>query len=465
LSAALELACSALAGREAWLVGGAVRDRLLAAADPVDLDLVVSVDPASAARAIGRAAGAPVFALSEAFGAWRVVARDRTWQIDVAAVQGGTLADDLARRDFTVNAMAEPLGGGELVDPYDGRGDLAAGRLRMVSAEALDADPLRVLRLVRLACTLALEPEPATLAAARERAIRVDTVAAERIWAELRRIVAAPSVRAGVDLLQAVGLTERILPELAALRGVEQNRYHHLDVYDHTLAVLDAVVALERDPGASLGAPELAEPIRAFLAEPLADEITRAVALRFGALLHDIAKPETQVRHEDGTVMGFPGHADLGAEQARAVLTRLRTSERLRAHVAALARHHLRLGYLVHEAPLDRRAVYRYLVATRPVEVDVSLLSVADRLATLGCKSDESVARHLDVARTVLPAALRFEREAARPPLIRGDALAHVLGIAPGPALGRLLAAIEEARYAGEVATADEALALARRLA
>ncbi|MCW2993151.1 MAG: hypothetical protein JWQ18_646, partial [Conexibacter sp.] len=205
-------------------------------------------------------------------------------------------------------------------------------------------------------------------------------------------------------------------------------------------------------------------PLRAFLAQPLADELTRATALRFGALLHDAAKPETQAFHEDGSVLGFPGHADLGAERSRAALTRLKASEKLRAHVALLARHHLGLGYLVHKTPLDRRTIHQYLVRTSPVEVDVSLLSIADRLATRGRKAQEAIAKHLDVARTVLPAALAFADWTAQPPLIRGDELADALEIRRGPRLGELLATIDEARYAGEIATPSGAIALARGL-
>jgi tRNA nucleotidyltransferase/poly(A) polymerase len=186
--------------------------------------------------------------------------------------------------------------------------------------------------------------------------------------------------------------------------------------------------------------------------------------LRLGALLHDVSKPETQARHADGSILGFPGHAEQGAEVTRAVLTRLRTSERLRAHVAGLTRHHLALGFLVHEAPLDRHAIHRYLVRTAPVEVDVSLLSVADRLATRGRKADEAIARHLEVAREVLPAALAYPDFAAQPPLVRGDELAAALGMRPGPGLGALLGELTEARYAGEVSTRDEAVALAREL-
>jgi poly(A) polymerase len=127
-------------------------------------------------------------------------------------------------------------------------------------------------------------------------------------------------------------------------------------------------------------------------------------------------------------------------------------------------RHHLRLGFLVHERPLSRRALYRYLTTTEPVEVDVTLLSVADRMATRGRKAQESIAKHVDLAREVLPATLAWRAEGRRVPLVRGDALAAALGIGDGPLVGRLLAEIDEARFAGEVATPDEAIALAARL-
>jgi poly(A) polymerase len=457
---ALEAARGALAGVPAWVVGGAVRDELLGR-PTADLDLVVDGDVRGVAKALSRAAGGPAFELSDAFGAWRVVGPAHRWQVDVAPMQGGSLAEDLAKRDFTINAMARPLAGGDVVDLHRGADDLAARRLRMVAPSSFDDDPLRTLRLARFASELAMDPDPDTVSAAKTRAPRIVEVAAERVFAELKRVVAADRVLEGLALMNTLGLTPHVLPELSALRGIEQNRYHHLDVHDHTLEVLAEAVALERDPGAALGA-ELDVPLRAFLAQPLADELTRGTALRFGALLHDAAKPETQAFHADGTVLGFPGHADLGAERARAALTRLRTSEKLRAHVALLARHHLGLGYLVHKAPLDRRTIHQYLVKTAPVEVDVSLLSIADRLATRGRKADEAIAKHLEVARIVLPQALAYADWAAQPPLIRGDELARALEIRRGPRLGELLAAIAEARYAGDVATADEAIALAR---
>ncbi len=438
-----------------------MRDGLLCR-PTTDLDVVVETDARAAARHLARAARGPVFELSDAFGSWRVMAPDRSWQVDVSPLRGGSLGADLALRDFTVNAMAQPLDGGELVDPHGGAADLRAGRLRAVGERSLRDDPLRVVRLVRLAAQLGLTADAHTTRLARASAHAVAGVAQERVFAELKLILAADGAIASLAFMDGLGLTAAILPELDALRGVQQNRYHHADVHAHTIEVLEQTLALQAEPADVFGAQH-APAITALLAEPLAEDVDRGFALRLGALLHDIAKPATLGHRDDGSPT-FVGHDRAGADLARALLTRLRASERLKAHVAALARHHLRLGFLVHEAPLSRRALYRYLTTCEPVEVDVTLLSVADRLATRGRKAQESIARHLELARAVLPAALAWRAQGARAPLVRGDELAAALGIEPGPGLGRLLAQLDEARFAGDVVTAQDAIALAARL-
>ena len=455
------LTAEALRGLRAWLVGGAVRDAILGR-PTFDLDVAVEGDVAAAARSLARTAGGPVFELSDAFGSWRVMARNRGWQVDLSPLRGGSLEADLALRDFTVNAIAEPLEGGARVDPHGGVRDLAAGCLRAVGPEAFAADPLRVVRLVRLASELGLGADPATCALARTSAPGAATVAQERVFAELKRIVAGDGVIASLALMDDLGLTAAILPELHALHGVDQNRYHHADVYAHTIEVLERAMELQADPGATFGAAH-ADAVRAVLAEPLAEDVDRGFGLRIGALLHDVAKPVTLGRRDDGTPT-FLGHDSAGAELSREILTRLRAGEKLKAHAAGLARHHLRLGFLVHERPLARRALYRYLRTTEPVEVDVTLLSVADRLATRGRKAPESIAKHLELAREVLPAALQWRTQGRRVPLVRGDALATELGLADGREIGRLLAEIDEARFAGEIATRQEAVALAAAL-
>ena len=200
--------------------------------------------------------------------------------------------------------------------------------------------------------------------------------------------------------------------------------------------------------------------LRALLDEPLADELTRGQALRFGALLHDIAKPQTRGVTAQGRVT-FMGHDVAGAQLSRDILQRLRASERLADFVAAVTRHHLRLGFLVHEMPLDRRAVYRYLDRCAPVAVEVTVLSVADRLATRGDNAERAIAGHLELARQLTGAGLAWRADPPRPP-VRGDTLARALGLAPGPRIGELLHELEEAGYAGEVSGPEEAIAYAR---
>jgi poly(A) polymerase len=458
---AVALARESLAGQSAWVVGGAVRDRLLGRTTS-DVDFVVDGDVRAAARALGRAARGPAFELSDEFGAWRVIASDRSWQADISPLRADTLEGDLALRDFTINAIAEPLAGGDRIDPHGGAQDLAARRLRAVGPRSFAEDPLRALRLVRLAGELGFDPDSTTITLARDHAAALAGTAQERVFAELKRIVAGDEVLAGLRLMDELGLTAVVLPEIAALRGIEQNHYHHADVHGHTIEVLEQTVALQADPSETLGDAHAGE-VRALLAEPLADELDRAAAMRFGALLHDAAKPRTLGHRDDGAPT-FYGHDRAGAQLARDVLTRLRASEKLKAHVAALVRHHLRLGFLVHEVPLSERALYRYLATCAPVEVDVTLLSVADRLATRGRNADEAIAKHVGLARDVLGGALAWRAAGPRAPLVPGDQLAAELGIHPGPELGRLLAEIDEARYAGEVTSREEAVSLASRL-
>ncbi len=493
----LELTRAALAGRQAWLVGGAVRDRLLGRRTG-DLDVVLDGEPREAARALAEMARAAAFALSEQYGGWRVVARDGAWQVDFERLRGASLEEDLALRDFTVNAIAEPLGepgapaeagrhapsaladsgmrakrvspesvpvsASELIDPLGGLEDLSRRRLREAGPRAFAEDPLRVLRLVRLAVELDLEVDADTRAHAHAHAAALGEVAPERIFMELRRIIDAPGAVAGLELMGEVGAIAVVLPELEALRGVTQSRYHHRDVYGHTLEVLEQVIALQEQPAAMLGdGDQHREALTALLAEPLADGLTCGGALRWGALLHDAAKPLTrEVRPSDGRVT-FIGHDARGAQLAGEVLTRLRASGRLQAHVAALVRNHLRLGFLVHEPqPLARRSVFAYLRACEPVEVDVTLLSVADRLATGGERAAEAIDAHLRLARGMLGDALDWRAEGSPRPLLRGDELVSELGIPAGPRLGELLEELLQAQYAGEIATREDALAYAR---
>ncbi len=447
-------------GPEAWLVGGVVRDDLLDR--PLrDVDLAVQGEPEAAARAVARELRGPAFCLSEQFGAWRVLDSRRRFVCDISPLQGATIEEDLGRRDFTVNAMAVPLRGGETIDPHDGRADLEARRLRVLGAQAYDHDPLRALRLVRLAAELGLAPDADTERLTASAAPRLSEPAPERVFAELRRLVVASGALEGLGLGARLGVLGAVLPELTALQGIEQSRFHHLDVFDHTIDVLRRLIELEADLPSVFG--DLAGALREQLDQPLADELSRGQALRLAALFHDVAKPATRGVRADGKVT-FIGHDSAGQDMVGDVFRRLRTSERLRAYVGKLTREHLVLGFMVHRPPLDARTVHSYLRRTEPVEVEVTLLSCADRMATRGAGQEPWVAAHLELAREVMAPALAWRAHGPPRPLLRGDELAEELGITPGPEVGELLDSLEAAVYAGEVSDRAQAVDHARRM-
>ena len=299
----------------AWIVGGAIRDAWLAR-EVTDVDLAVAADERQAAQAIAGEVGGAVFQLSEEFGSWRAVAPDGAWHVDVVRLRGDGIEDDLALRDFTVDAIATPLAqpGTELIDPHSGLADLRSKALRAVSDQSFVHDPLRVLRAARIASGLALRVEPATLELARAQAGRAGEQAGERQFTELRLLLTGDHPVRGLELLDELKATKAVLPELEALRGVEQSPYHHLDVRDHTIEVLSRLIRLEGGLEGSLG--DAAEQVRAVLAEPLADGLTRGGALRFAAVVHDLGKPQTRTEAEGGRVL-FIGHDRAGAAIAR----------------------------------------------------------------------------------------------------------------------------------------------------
>jgi tRNA nucleotidyltransferase/poly(A) polymerase len=456
-SAVLDELRPLLAGGEAHFVGGCVRDVRLGR--PVtDVDVVVPGDPAPAARRVARATGGSPFALSEAHGAWRVVLDGRT--VDVTARRGGDIVADLGERDFTVNAMAIPVAGpeGDVVDPFGGLGDLSGRRMRLVSERVFTDDPLRLMRLARIAHELGFEVDADAERAAQRDAHLADRAAGERIYAEMRRLIAPDHPDAAIRLLDRLGVLDVVLPEATAMRGCEQSPFHHLDVFEHTLQVLDAAADISAHPGHYL--PRHAESLGRALDETVGDELDQRTALRLAVLFHDIEKPSTRTVSQDGRI-GFMGHDRKGAETTGRILKRWRAATSTIRFCALLVAEHLRLGFMVHDRPLDRRDAYRYLRATTPYTEASIVVSLADRFATRGVRARQSYVRaHAETADELLSVVAELERE-ERPPLLRGDEIAELTG-AEGPRIGELVDALAEEQAAGTVRTRDEAVAFVR---
>jgi poly(A) polymerase len=440
-------------GEAGWLVGGCLRDELLGLAVK-DVDIVLDGRPEPFARQLADKLQGGVFASSEEFGTWRIVLGPV--HVDVAplrpmdpgalaATRAARLEADLRARDFTVDALARPLDGGELVDPLEGIADLAAKRLRLCSASALRDDPLRVLRLFRLARAFDLLPEADAVAAARRAAPGLAKVSGERIRDELSAILAARKAAAAFRDLAVVDALAVALPELEGLRGIGQNPYHHLDVFGHTLEALTYVPGVVRQLG---GAEHLTPPDEAGL-----PGVAPHVPVSWAVLLHDIGKPAARTVTDDGRVI-FWHHDELGRRMAGDIGARLHFSSRFNAYVGTLIRQHLRLGFLTREQPLTRRALARYRRDVSPWVFESVVVSLCDRLATRGEKTSlTSMARHYRLARSLWS-------EVSKAPVRRmlsGDEVMALLDLKPGPAVGQALEALEEEVEAGEVTSAAAA--------
>ena len=451
-------------GVRAWVVGGAVRDAALGR-DVIDADL--AVEPGAerdAAQAIARAGGGAVFRLSEEFGTWRAVAAEQGWHVDVSRLRADSIEGDLTHRDFTINAIAVPLADLDSppIDPHDGLGDLDRRLVRVVSERSFADDPLRLLRAARVAAALEFEIEPGTIDLARAEARRAAEPAGERRLAELRLLVSGHDPIRAFELLDSLGATSGVLPELEALHGVEQNPNHHLDVHGHTIEVLRRLLEVEADLDTYAG--ESADGVRELFAEPLGDGFNRREGLRLGALMHDIGKPATKGEHAG--YVTFIGHDSVGAELVAESLASLEASRALTRYVSGLTRNHLHLGFMVHERPLPARRLYEYLARCGDVAPDVTLLTAADRMSARGSGSvaaPEMIAAHLDLVREVLPAALEWHRGGPPGVPIAGDELARELEIDEGPRLGELIEELRAAVFAGEVTDRDGAVEHARR--
>jgi putative nucleotidyltransferase with HDIG domain len=366
-----------------------------------------------------------------------------------------------------------------LIDVVGGLADLEDGCVRAVSDQAFQDDPLRLLRAVRIAAELGFQIEPQTAAWAQRDAHLLAEPSAERMREEFVRTLSLPGAAVSLERLDVFGLLALVLPELEALKGVEQSPPHRRDVWRHTLTIVDileGVVAAATGQGepSSADVPptawsDLTRVLSQFagnVTDHLAVEVSsghdRLQLLKLAALLHDVGKPKTQSEGDDGRIH-FYNHELVGAQMAAARLRDLRFSrdeiERVRTIIGA----HMRPAHLARADDLTRRAIYRFFRATSCGGVDVVLLCLADHLATWGPDlREERWARRLEVAETLLTHWFdRYAETVDPPPLLTGGELITEMSLEPGPRIGRLLRTLQEAQAAGEVQTREEALAFA----
>jgi poly(A) polymerase len=450
-----------------WVVGGALRDLL--SGDAVhDLDVAVSGGALELGSRLAGRLHAAYVVLDARRGACRVVPRDRGAPLDLMDLRAPSVEGDLRARDFTVNALAAEVaqllraGVAPIVDPTGGLEDLAGRVVRACGPTAIDEDPVRALRGVRLALRPGWRLEDRTEASIAAAAPLVAHVAAERVRDELVGILADPAAGAGLRCLDRLGVLVVLLPESAAMRATEQPRPHRFDVWEHSLRTVEGVDAL------LLGLDRLGPSgpaLHDHLAEDLGDGLSRREALKLAALLHDVAKPETRTEEEGGRVR-FIGHDSAGARRTEAIAARLRLSRRAGQVIERLVAEHLRPMHLSQAEVITPRARFRFFRALGDEARDLLLLALADAAALTGASPLAVWAGPGgDVVRALLAGAEEEAAAAAAPPLLRGEDVMAAFRLAPGREVGRLLALAREAQVLGLVTTREEALAHLRRTA
>ncbi len=445
----------AAGGFELALVGGSVRDLILGRSpESPDLDFATDARPEQVLELI-RGWAHDQWEIGIAFGTvglvrdgvrcevttYRSEIYDRTSRNPVVSY-GTTLLEDLERRDFSVNAMAvalTPPGRAVFVDPFFGLRDLAAGVLRTPGPPetSLTDDPLRMMRAARFAATLGVRPVPELVAAMRAYAERLAIVAVERIRDEFVKTMLGDDPVAGLELLVDTGLADVMLPELPAMKLSIDEHAQHKDVYVHSLTVLAQAVALEqRLPD---GGPDL--------------------VVRLAALLHDIGKPSTKRAMEGGKV-SFHKHELVGARMARHRLREMRFGKEIIAPVCELISLHLRFHGYGEQAWTDA-AVRRYVVDAGDQLERLHVLTRSD-CTTRNRRKAALLAAGYDALEERIARLGEEENLRAIRPDLDGNAIMRILGLGPGPAIGRAYAHLLELRLTRGPMTESEAEAALR---
>jgi tRNA nucleotidyltransferase/poly(A) polymerase len=474
-----------LPDEEIYLVGGAVRDMLLSRSSP-DLDFAVPSRGMALARRAANALQADYMTLDHERDTGRVIVTGpdgtRTY-LDFATYRGNSLEEDLRARDFTMNAIAFDLHGQTLLDPLNGGSDLRARLIRACSPTSFSDDPVRILRAVRQAAAFGFKIESDTRQSMKQAASLLPRVSVERQRDELFKILEGPRPDASIRALEMLGVLPYLLPELPALKGVEQPSPHVYDVWEHTLSVLayleSILAALAADYDANdtndlftglltLRIGRFREQFTGHFADSLNMDRSARAALFFAALYHDAQKPATKSL-DDSMRIRFFDHDVKGAQAVEERGREFNLSNDEIARIRTIIQHHMRFHFFTNrlaenQQEPSRKAIYRFFRDTGKAGIDLVLLGLADLRGSRGqTLTQETWAAALDVARILLENYWERPQETVAPPrLLDGNELMSELGLRPGPLVGQLLEAIREGQATGKVQNRDQAIEHAR---
>jgi tRNA nucleotidyltransferase/poly(A) polymerase len=477
----LEKVRDALPDLEIYLVGGAVRDLLLDRISS-DLDFALPSNGISIARRVANSLHADFMVLDQERDTGRAIITDsdgeRTY-LDFAVYRGSDLEEDLRARDFTMNAMAFDLHKQTIFDPLDGASDLHENLIRPCSSTSISDDPVRILRAIRQAANFDFKIEIETRTAMKQAANLLPAISSERKRDELFKILEGPSPDAAMRALEMLGVFPHLLPELPAMKGVEQSPPHIYDVWEHTLNVLGHLETLfacmridysanETDDMLSglftLRIGRFREKFAEHFAKSLNMDRSIRAALFFAALYHDVQKPATMSVDESGRIRFFD-HDVKGAQVASNRGRAFNLSNDEIERIERIIKHHMRFHFFTSRLEGDkqeptRKAIYRFFRDTGAAGVDLVLLGLADLRGTQGPSlTQDTWTAALDIAQILLENYWDRPEETVAPPrLLDGNELMKELNLEPGRIVGQLLEAIQEGQATGKISTREEAI-------
>jgi tRNA nucleotidyltransferase/poly(A) polymerase len=460
-------------GHQLYLVGGFIRDTLLGRSSK-DVDFVSRRTP-DLAKSLARETGTKLALIDRRFGTIRLIPPAELnelsdfYQVDLSPLRGSSIAADLNQRDFTVNALAVDVsawqsdGTFDLLDPLGGLTHLRAGRLQLCSPRSFEDDPLRILRAYRLAATHDFTLEAHTQNRIREMRHGLNRIAVERIRDELVLILSTTNSVPILRVLDDDNVLRILLPECEPMRHCSQNDYHQQDVWQHSIAALEALEFFLAKPQELLG--RYADEALPILAQRIAGQRTREIMLKLGVLLHDIGKPSCRTVDENG-VTHFYGHQVAGARLAGSLCARFCFSNKEIDFVSQVIRQHMRLVHLFSLKRTSRKALSRLFKLGPELFWPLLFLFGSDYMATKGPRSQKAeigplrhrIDRWLDFYH------MQLKPREGKPPLVRGHELMNRLNLSPGPTVGKLLHTLAELQWEGRITSSDEALKCATQL-
>ncbi|MEW6096590.1 MAG: HD domain-containing protein [bacterium] len=442
-----------------YLVGGCIRDYLLKRRCN-DYDFAIKGDALAFAQQVAKELKGTFVLLEEERGTARVIyqSKNQTINLDFNNLKGKDIHADLEMRDFTINAIAIDLSSPniEFIDHKNGLKDIEAKFIRIISNKVFEDDPLRMLRAVRLSSELGFEIEKGTWETIVKLKGLISQVSAERVTNEIYLILVAKNSSFFIAQLDKLGLLEQIIPEITPLKKLKQDGYHHLPVWEHSLATLTQLEGIVSNLEKLF--PKWHTKIRRYLNQSICGEHNRLVNLKFISLLHDIGKFGTMRQEFSGRIR-FIEHEVLGSEISSKIANRLKLSTKEKKLMTLIIRHHMRPGFLVEVPTITNKALYRFFRDTNQEGVSVLLLALADRYATLGPNvSPEDIHRYYQIISFIIDKFYSPTPTIIPPKILKGGEIMAHFGLKSGPIIGELLKAVEEEFVDKKVKNKEDAL-------